>query len=116
MGKVSRYRMGWLLVLFDLPVTTAQERKDAAHFRNQLLDSGYLMLQYSAYARSSVTLEKKQGLVNEWRGMVPESGTVQCLFMTDGQWGGMLTLSRGKRKLLRRIDEQPQIKEQLQFW
>jgi len=116
MGKVSRYRVGWLLVLFDLPVTTSQERRDAAHFRNQLLDCGYLMLQYSAYARCSVTLEKKQGLVNELREMVPESGTVQCLFLTDGQWGNMLTLHRGKRKLRRLVEEQPQISEQLQFW
>ncbi len=116
MGKISKYRVGWLLVLFDLPVGTAKERKEATNFRNNLLDCGYLMLQYSAYARCSVTLEKKQGLVNELKQMVPEAGTVQCIFLTDGQWGNMLTLHKGKRKLLREVEKQPQIGEQLQFW
>jgi CRISPR-associated protein Cas2 len=38
--------MGWLLVVFDLPVGTKKERRLASGFRNYLLDLGYLMLQF----------------------------------------------------------------------
>ena len=107
--------MGWLLVLFDMPVTTAEERKAATKFRNTLLDCGYLMLQFSAYARCAVTLEKRQGLINELRKATPESGTIQCLYMTDAQWAGIITLHQGK-KSDKDVKKQVQIGEQLQFW
>ena len=37
--------------MFDLPVLTDDEQKMASHFRKDLLDSGYLMIQFSVYAR-----------------------------------------------------------------
>jgi CRISPR-associated protein Cas2 len=60
--NISRYRMGWLIVLFDLPTDTKEERYQATRFRNRLLDLGYLMLQYSVYARCTVILEKEKNL------------------------------------------------------
>jgi len=44
-------RFVWLFVLFDLPVGTKLERRDATRFRNFLKDDGFMMLQYSVYAR-----------------------------------------------------------------
>ena len=41
--KKSPFRMGWILVMFDLPVLTDTERKTASRFRKDLLDGGYLM-------------------------------------------------------------------------
>jgi CRISPR-associated protein Cas2 len=42
--------MAWVLVFFDLPVGTDEERRDANHFRKDLLKDGYLMVQFSVYA------------------------------------------------------------------
>ena len=47
----SKYRMAWVLVFFDLPVGTPEERRDAANFRKDLLKDGYMMVQFSVYAR-----------------------------------------------------------------
>ena len=52
--------MGWLIVIFDLPVTTKKERRLATKFRNDLLDEGYLMLQYSVYEDVLLLLKKRQ--------------------------------------------------------
>lgn len=41
----------WILVFFDLPVTKPKQRKEACKFRNFLLNDGYIMLQFSVYAR-----------------------------------------------------------------
>ena len=40
-----------MMVIFDLPVLTAKQRKMATRFRNFLLTDGYTMLQYSVYVR-----------------------------------------------------------------
>ena len=46
--RTEEARFVWLMVLFDLPVGTKPERRDATRFRNFLKDDGYLMLQYSS--------------------------------------------------------------------
>ncbi len=50
--------MGWLMAMFDLPVMTKKERKVASRFRNDLLDQGFLMIQFSVYARPCVNFEE----------------------------------------------------------
>ena len=45
----------WCVIMFDLPVQTKQERKEAAVFRKLLLDSGFSMIQFSVYAKYSPT-------------------------------------------------------------
>jgi CRISPR-associated protein Cas2 len=44
-------RFVWLFVFFDLPVTQKAERQAATRFRNFLLKDGYMMVQFSVYAR-----------------------------------------------------------------
>ena len=36
--------MAWVLVMFDLPVLTKPERREAARFRKHLLKDGYIMI------------------------------------------------------------------------
>lgn len=108
--------MGWMLVLFDLPTDTKDERREATRFRTDLLDQGYLMLQYSVYARCAVVLEKKKSLVKQLLDIAPETGNVQCLFITDAQWGQCLSITRTATKARRQINNKDQLGEQLQFW
>lgn len=107
--------MGWMLTLFDLPTNTKEERHKATKFRNDLLDLGYLMLQYSVYARCAVSLEKKEVFLNELREIVPDTGNVQCFFITDNQWGNCITLSKPAKTTKRQIQNY-ETPEQLQFW
>jgi len=41
----------WIIVFFDLPVKKPAQRRAATQFRKFLLKDGYIMLQYSVYAR-----------------------------------------------------------------
>lgn len=115
-SSLSKYRMGWVLVLFDLPTDTKTERKEASRFRNNLLDMGFLMLQYSVYAKCAITLEKKVALINNLRIIAPTTGNVQCLFITDAQWEKSITLSCVEAQSKRQIKKTTKIGEQLQFW
>ena len=48
---LSAYRVMWLLVMYDLPTLTKNERKNAQEFRNYLLDEGFEMTQFSSYMK-----------------------------------------------------------------
>ena len=41
----SKFRMAWILVMFDLPVGTKEQRRDAAGFRKDLLADGYIIME-----------------------------------------------------------------------
>ncbi|MCX8064293.1 MAG: CRISPR-associated endonuclease Cas2 [Candidatus Hydrogenedentes bacterium] len=114
--EVGKYRMGWLIVMFDLPTDTLEERRKATRFREDLLRDGYLMLQYSVYARPAVTLDKKEACLNYLRRVNPKTGDIRCLFITDAQWMKMDIISDRIKPSRRRIDNQKDIGEQLQFW
>lgn len=112
----SAYRMGWLLVMFDLPTNTSEERRKAAQFRSDLLDGGFLMVQYSVYIRPAVTLDKKERLLSYLRSIDPQTGDIRCLFITDHQWKNVEVISNIVKPSRRRIDNHPDIDEQLLFW
>jgi CRISPR-associated protein Cas2 len=46
---LSEYKGMWLMVLFDLPVVSKEEKKNYVRFRNALIQDGFTMLQYSVY-------------------------------------------------------------------
>ena len=54
---LSPYRIMWLFVMFDLPVGTKREKKEATSFRNQLPDLGFEMSQFSVYLKYSASTE-----------------------------------------------------------
>ncbi len=77
------------MIMFDLPVKTAKQRKIATQFRKFLLKDGYYMLQFSVYARicngtDAVDMHKKR-LNNN----LPENGSIRLLVMTEKQFETM---------------------------
>ena len=84
--QLSGYRIMWVWVLFDLPVGTKTERKRATRFRNDLLDIGFEMVQFSVYLRHAWSREKAESYARQVGECVPETGHVQVLFFTDKQY------------------------------
>lgn len=80
------FKVGWLMVCFDLPVQTKLERKCAMKFRKFLLDDGYLMIQYSVYARPCVTFSRQETHLRRLELHVPPNGSVRAIFVTRAQW------------------------------
>ena len=103
------------MVMFDLPVMTDSERKAASHFRKQLLDDGYLMIQFSVYARPCVSQETLQKHSIALQKIIPAAGNIRVMFITDQQWGRSYTVTgpnykQGKHAL------DPQMPQQIEFW
>ncbi|MCO5051386.1 MAG: CRISPR-associated endonuclease Cas2 [Verrucomicrobiae bacterium] len=95
----SKYRMAWVMVFFDLPVGTPEERRDAANFRKDLIKDGYMMVQFSVYARPCGSADRVETQVRRLRSKIPSRGEVRGLLITDAQWGRMIVVrSQQKEK------------------
>ena len=88
----SKYRMAWVLVFFDLPVGTPEERKAATNFRKDLIHDGYFMVQFSVYARPCGTADRVETQVRRLKTKIPAKGEVRGLMISDAQWGRMIVV------------------------
>ena len=81
--------MAWVLVFFDLPVQSPEQRKIATQFRKDLLRDGYFMVQYSVYARPCGSADRVDTQVRRIKNHIPPGGEVRSMIITDAQWGRM---------------------------
>ena len=88
--------MAWVLVFFDLPVGTDEERRDANHFRKDLVKDGYLMVQFSVYARPCGSADRVETQVRRLKSKIPPKGEVRALTVSDAQWGRMIIMRSQK--------------------
>jgi len=103
------------MAMFDLPVMTDAERRTASRFRKDLLDDGYLMIQFSVYARPCVTYETMDTHIAHIKRCVPTAGNIRLLFLTDEQWKKSVTvIGPNYRQGNRALD--PTIPKQVDFW
>jgi CRISPR-associated protein Cas2 len=76
----------WIFVMFDLPTTTKKERRAAASFRKFLIRDGYMMLQYSIYARICNGLERVEKHMKRLEQRLPSKGSIRAMHITDRQY------------------------------
>ena len=83
------YRFMRLLVFFDLPVVTKENRRNYARFRKYLVKAGFIMLQESVYCRLSLNQTAAKIVSDQIRGHMPPEGLVQVLTVTEKQFSRM---------------------------
>jgi CRISPR-associated protein Cas2 len=104
----SKYRMAWVLVFFDLPVGTPEERKAATNFRKDLIHDGYMMVQFSVYARPCGTADRVETQVRRLKLKIPSKGEVRGLMISDAQWGRMIIMRSQQRAEAEKMPAQMQ--------
>lgn len=82
-----------VIVFFDLPVLTAEDRRNYRQFRKYLIRSGFLMLQESVYAKLALNYTQVEQIVAEVKKKKPVQGSVQILSVTEKQFSKMELLS-----------------------
>lgn len=92
---LSGYRIMWIMVMFDLPVGTKAERKRATAFRNNLLDLGFEMSQFSIYLRHCAGKEQAETYIRHVEAEMPPAGKVHIVQITDKQYENTRTF-RGR--------------------
>ncbi len=86
---LSAYLSLGLIAMFDLPVETPVNRRDYSRFRKALLKDGFMMLQFSVYARYLPSEEAADTHRSTIRSVIPPLGQVRLIAVTDLQFGKM---------------------------
>lgn len=87
-----------LLCLFDMPMTTSEEKREYRDFRKKLLSQGFIMIQYSVYSRACPNREFSKKFIPKLRDFTPSSGNVRLLFVTEKQYNDMMFIVGKKNK------------------
>ena len=85
-----------LLIMYDLPHKTKQQRKIAGRFRRKLIQLGFNMLQYSIYLRIITTQNEKENIISQVKQLAPKQGTVRIISLTESEYAKMNLLSGEK--------------------
>lgn len=78
-----------VFVFFDLPVATAENRRNYSRFRRYLVKNGFIMLQESVYCRMALNQNAAKIMADNVRRNKPPEGLVQILNVTEKQFSKM---------------------------
>lgn len=78
-----------VIVFFDLPVATAENRRNYARFRKYLIKTGFVMVQESVYSKLALNTTIASAVMNNVRKNKPPEGLVQMLSITEKQYSRM---------------------------
>ena len=105
-AHLSGYRLMWIFVMFDLPVGTKKQQRDATKFREFLLDQGFEMSQFSVYARFCNGKDSYESYLKRIEANLPEKGEVHVLSFTDRQYEGIVRFASQRRRKPRKNPDQ----------
>ena len=82
-----------VIVFFDLPTETEQDKRNYRHFRKSLIKNGFMMIQQSVYVKLALNQTQSQQITAEVKKIRPEKGIVQILCVTEKQFSKMEVIS-----------------------
>ena len=80
------YRFMRVIVFFDLPTITGENRRNYRKFRKGLIKNGFYMLQESVYCRMVVNQSAEKNLCESIKRIKPPEGFVMMLSVTEKQF------------------------------
>ncbi len=78
-----------MMVFFDLPTLTLEDRRYYRKFRKALIKNGFIMLQESVYCRMMTSPSMENSVKKLVYDNKPPEGKVQMLLVTEKQFNKM---------------------------
>lgn len=85
-----------IMVFFDLPTDTVQDRRAYRLFRKYLISEGFIMMQESVYTKLALNEHVAQSVIQNLKQHRPENGLVQALRVTERQFADMVYIAGSK--------------------
>ena len=86
---MSGLRFMRILVFFDLPTLTNEDKRNYRSSRNVLIKNGFIMLQESVYCKLMTSPSVENSVKNMIQKNKPPQGIVQTLLVTEKQFSKM---------------------------
>lgn len=81
-----------MILMFDMPTDTAEERKSYRKFRKFLINEGFIMHQFSVYSKLLLNNTANNAMVGRLQENNPKKGTITLLTVTEKQFARMIYL------------------------
>lgn len=78
-----------ILLFFDLPVETSENRREYSRFHKFLIKNGFIMMQESVYCHLSLNATSMESTLAAVRKNKPKEGVIQALTVTEKQFTRM---------------------------
>ena len=78
-----------VIVFFDLPTETMDNKRDYRNFRKYLIKKGFMMLQESVYCKLALNQTVANSIIESVRSNKPAEGLVSLLAITEKQFSKM---------------------------
>ena len=87
------YRYMRMLLMFDMPTETADERKAYRKFRKFLINEGFIMHQFSVYSKLLLNNSASNAMLDRLKANNPKKGNITLLTVTEKQFARMIYLN-----------------------
>ena len=94
-----------MILMFDMPTDTAEERKAYRKFRKFLLNEGFIMHQFSIYSKLLLNNTANKAMVDRLQENNPKKGNITLLTVTEKQFSRMIYLHGDKDTSVDNSDE-----------
>lgn len=95
------FRYMRVIVFFDLPSTTYEERKSYTKFRKFLINEGFIMMQESVYSKIALNSTTSKLIQDRVRKYKAPKGIIQMMVITEKQFAGIeYVIGKSKDKVL----------------
>ena len=98
-----------LLLFFDLPMVTKDDRRTYTTFRKYLLSNGFMMVQFSVYAKIFPNRISLFQYIEGLKRNLPNKGSIRMMAVTEKQYERMLILVGGKTIQEETLTEDPMV-------
>jgi CRISPR-associated protein Cas2 len=78
-----------ILVFFDLPTESYQDKRNYTRFRKFLLKDGFMMLQFSVYTKLAINKTVAQQVCKRIEEHKPPDGNIAVLEVTEKQFASI---------------------------
>ena len=98
------YRFMRVIVFFDLPTISLEDKREYRNFRKFLLKKGFAMMQESVYSKLALNTTVANGVVSSVKEHKPKDGLCRCLLSQKNnilKWN--MLLGKKVQQLLIRI-------------
>ncbi|MCL1944375.1 MAG: CRISPR-associated endonuclease Cas2 [Firmicutes bacterium] len=75
-----------MMIMFDLPTNTKDQRRAATQFRNNLIKQGFYMIQYSVYGRLCNGHDSVKKYKKRLQSVLPLYGSIRLITITEKQF------------------------------
>ncbi|VEB82507.1 CRISPR-associated protein Cas2 [Streptococcus lutetiensis] len=87
-----------MILMFDMPTETVEERKAYRKFSKFLLSEGFIMHQFSIYSKLLLNNSANKAMIDRLQANNPKKGNITLLTVTEKQFARMIYLN-GERDM-----------------